>query len=47
MDNWATLIIILVVVVGAGLVINAVAPGAIGNWFNTTLQGLLNSVPSL
>ncbi|AFM01463.1 hypothetical protein Desde_3172 [Desulfitobacterium dehalogenans ATCC 51507] len=47
MDNWATLIIIVVVVIGIGLIINSVAPGAVGNWFNNTLQNLLNSVPSI
>lgn len=47
MNDWITLIIMIVVVIGIGLIINAVAPGSVGNWFNTTLQNLLNSTPTL
>lgn len=45
-DQWVTIAIILVVALAIGLIIHAVAPGAIGNWFNNFVNNVLGAVPT-
>jgi uncharacterized membrane-anchored protein len=45
LDQWVTIAIILVIALAAGLLIHAVAPGALSTWFNNFMNNILNAVP--
>ena len=46
LDQWVTIAIILVIALAAGLLIHAVAPGALSTWFNGFLSNVLSKVPT-
>lgn len=46
LDQWVTIAIILVIALAAGLLIHAIAPGALSTWFNDFLSDILSAVPT-